>query len=116
MSTATTKRPVAAATTSLTLLAASAFGLSMTSSAVDAISYIDNPAAYIRNLTEMNEFSTSTSMALAYEKPFEPRQNVKFAALNMFGEMRSSTLEEKELYEDMLARISRPIDVDIFAL
>ena len=78
--------------------------------------FVDSPAAYIRNLTEMNEFSTSTCMALTYEKPLEPKQNAKFAAFDMFGKMRSSTLEEKVLYEDMLARMSRPIDVDIFAL
>lgn len=31
------------------------------------------------------------------------------------AQMRSSTQEEKNLYENMLARMSTPIDVDIFA-
>ena len=42
--------------------------------------------------------------------------SAKYAAYEMFGEMRGSTQEEKNLYENMLSRMSAPIDVDIFSL
>lgn len=70
----------------------------------------------IRYVNEGFNYSTTSNGVMAYEHIERPEQSAKFAAYEMFGEMRSSTQEEKVLYEDMLARMSIPIDVDIFAL
>ena len=109
------KRPAVIATTSLSLLAASVLGMPTTTSATDQSPYIENPSVYIRHLSDGLDSSTSTNMAMSYEKTQE-LASAKFAADEMFGEMRGSTPEEADLYESMLARISKPIDANIFSL
>ena len=115
--TAQSKSPVAAATTSLTTLVMVSM-LMMPAQTTSATSQeaLTKPDALIWYANEGIDYSTSSSMTMTYEQIEKPFDIAKFAAFEMFGKMRGSTQEEKNLYEDMLARISRPIDVDIFAL
>lgn len=110
------KMPAIVATTSVaSLMLATAFATPMTgSTGQDA--YLDAPDALVRYVNDGFDFSTSSNSIMTYERIEQPLESAKFAAYEMFGEMRSSTLEEKTLYENMLARMSTPIDVDIFAL
>jgi hypothetical protein len=43
-----------------------------------------------------------------------PTNSQKFAALDTFGSMRSSTEEEQELYANMLSRLGTPFETSIF--
>ncbi len=110
------KIPAIVATTSVaSLMLATAFATPLTgSTGQDA--YIDTPEALVRYVNDGFDFSTSSNSMMTYERIRQPMGSAKFAAYEMFGEMRSSTREEKVLYENMLARMSTPIDVDIFAL
>lgn len=115
---ATKKMPAVVATSSLTSLAVAGamFVAPTMTGTVGQDAYLDNPAPMIRYINDAFDFSTSTGKMVAYENMENPVAGAKFAAYEMFGEMRSSTQEEKQLYEDMLERMSTPIDVDIFAL
>jgi hypothetical protein len=89
----------------------------MTSTANQDV-FINRPDAILRPDTILpyitgtfNSF-TSTVGVMSYERVQSP----KYAAYELFGEMRSSTDEEMALFEDMLERLSMPLDVDIFSL
>ena len=110
------KMPAIVATTSVaSLMLATAFATPMTGS-TGQDTYLDTPDALVRYVNDGFDFSTSSNSIMTYEHIERPIESAKFAAYEMFGEMRSSTQEEKNLYENMLARMSTPIDVDIFAL
>ena len=72
--------------------------------------------AMIRYVGDGFDYSTSFIGVMTCEQIGKPITSAKFAAYEMFSEMRGSTDEEKALYEDMLARMSKPISVDIFSL
>ena len=59
-------------------------------------------------------FSASSEKTIAHERVERPPGSAKLAAFEVFDEMRGTTQEERNLYEDMLARLSEPIGVDIF--
>jgi hypothetical protein len=65
---------------------------------------------------ESADFLNSSSKTMVYEEIEKSVNSTKSAAFEMFGEMRSPTQEERNLCEAMLARVSEPIDVDIFAI
>ena len=114
--TATKKTPAVVATTSVaSLMVATMFAVPMTGT-TGQNAHLDTPDAMVRYVNNGFDFSTSTNCMMFYEQIQEPNYAVKYEAFEMFGEMRGSTSEERSLYGDMLARMSRPIDVDIFAL
>lgn len=115
LETSTKRMPTLIATTSVASLLATMFTAPMTGTAESNI-HLDTPDAMVRYINDGFDFSTSTNNMLTYENISNSIGSVKYAAYEMFGKMRSSTEEEKNLYEDMLARMSTPIDMDIFAL
>lgn len=116
LETATKKAPAIVVTTSVaSLMAATMFAVPMTGT-TGQNTYLDTPDAMVRYVNNGFDFSTSTNCMMSYEQIQKSNYTAKYAAFEMFGEMRGSTSEERSLYGDMLARMSRPIDVDIFAL
>lgn len=117
MSTITTgKIPAVIATTSAASLVFAAMLSAPTTSASNPIANIDAPDAIVRYVDNGFSFSTSTNTMMAYVPTSKLVGSAKYAAYEMFGEMRGSTQEKKNLYENMLSRMSAPIDVDIFSL
>lgn len=113
----TTKRmPTVVATTSVASLIVATMLATPITSTTGQDAYRDASDALVRYVNDGFDFSTSTNSMMAYEHIEKPTESAKHAAYEMFGTMRSSAQEEKDLYEDMLARISRPIDVDVFAI
>ncbi len=107
--------PTIVATTSVLALA-TMLAIPMTGTTGQNV-HINMPGAMVRYVNDGFGFSTSTTNSMmAYEHIEKPVESAKYIAYEMFGKMRGSTLEEKNLYEDMLARMSTSIDVDIFAL
>lgn len=109
-------KPVEIATTtslmSAVLASSAAYG---TTNATGQSTFPDSPVRYIDYVNNQLVPGNTYSKAVEYALP-ESRWSMKFAAYEMFGQMRNSTSEEKKLYEDMVARKSKPIGVDIFAL
>lgn len=86
-----------------------------TTSATVQSAFPDSPVRYINYVNNQLAPGNTSSKAVEYAPP-ESQRSMKFATYEMFGQMRNSTSEEKKLYEDMVARKSKPIGVDIFAL
>lgn len=105
-----TSIPMTIATTSLAFSAALLSPVP-TTSGIDQSPYAETPQGLI-SYVDGYGYSTSSAKTAEYERSHD----AKFAAYEMFGQMRNSTLEERELYGQMLARKSTPIGVDIFAL
>lgn len=108
------KMPLVIATTSLAI--ASAFGVTSTAIAVEPDIFMGSAKPYIRSLDIDHSSTTVSDFSPMPQTDEAPVVNIQSLALSLFGEMRNSTEEEKKLYEDMLARISTPIDLDIFAI
>jgi type IV secretory pathway VirB9-like protein len=104
-----------ATTTSLTVATSASSTVCGTTSATGQSAFPDSPVRYIDYVSNQMASGNTSSKAVEYALP-ESRRSMKFAAYEMFGQMRNSTSEEKKLYEDMVARKSKPIGVDIFAL
>jgi hypothetical protein len=112
----TTMVPVALGTASLPIvMAASLFGMPATNS-VSQFELLPTFEPSTRGSSETLGIRSNTDITMAYEKSGYSPASAKFAAYELFGEMRNSTTEERALYEDMLDRISRPIDVNILDL
>lgn len=111
------KKPVTIVTTSVASFAmVAAFAAPMPTGTVGDGVYLKTPDPTVRYIENGFDFSTSSDSMMICRQIDNSVKTNKFVAYEMFGEMRGSTQEEKELYESMLARMSSPIDVDIFAL
>lgn len=109
------KTPVPIVTTSIMAFSMLAAPIFATGSINHNLS-LDSQSAFILRASEDIARSTESSQTMKYTVQRGPADSAKFAAFELFGEMRSTTQQEQELYANMLARISTPIDVDIFAL
>lgn len=63
------------------------------------------------NKNELDQFNTKENVPQTDTN----QSSLRTTARNLFGNMRSSTDEERTAYSDMLTDISTPLDIDIFS-